>query len=128
MPRCGPSLPPSGRGNQSRDFTYVGDIVDATLATMSRAPAGHVYNIGGGAEVSMRDALQLCERIVGRPLDVRLGPAAVGDARRTIADVSLAALELDWRPTTSLEEGLAAQAGEAVVERSEPPLPLAEFA
>jgi nucleoside-diphosphate-sugar epimerase len=98
-----------GTGRQSRDFTYVGDVVEATLAAMQRAPSGRVYNVGGGSEVSLLDSLMLCERIVGRKLDLRHMPKVAGDAARTIADVGRASAELGWRPTTSLETGLLAQ-------------------
>jgi UDP-glucuronate 4-epimerase len=103
-----------GSGRQTRDFTYVGDVVDATLAAMQRAPSGRVYNIGGGSEISLLDSLLLCERIVGRRLDVRLMPMAAGDARRTIADVGRARSELEWTPVTPLERGLRAQVGEVL--------------
>lgn len=98
-----------GGGRQTRDFTYVGDVVEATLAAMARAPSGRVYNVGGGSEISLRESVSLCERIVGRRLDVRSMPAVAGDARRTIADNARAVAELRWRPETSLESGLARQ-------------------
>jgi nucleoside-diphosphate-sugar epimerase len=110
-----------GTGRQTRDFTYVGDVVAATLAAMQRAPSGRVYNVGGGSEISLLGALLLCERIVGRRLDLRRMPMAAGDARRTIADVGRAWRELGWRPVTSLERGLRAQVAEVggrSVERS----------
>jgi len=99
-----------GSGRQTRDFTYVGDVVDASLRAMQRATSGQVYNIGGGSEISLLDALRLCERIAGRRLEIRHVRAATGDARRTIADFGRAAAELGWRPTTSLDAGLFAQA------------------
>jgi UDP-glucuronate 4-epimerase len=98
-----------GSGRQTRDFTYVGDVISATLAAMERAPSARVYNIGGGCEISLLDSLALCEEIAGRKLDLRHIPTAVGDARRTIADAGKARAELGWRPTTSLESGLIAQ-------------------
>jgi len=98
-----------GSGRQTRDFTYVGDVVNATLAAMQRAAAGRVYNIGGGCEISLLESLALCEEIAGRKVARRHIPTAVGDARRTIADASKARAELGWRPTTSLESGLIAQ-------------------
>jgi UDP-glucuronate 4-epimerase len=98
-----------GDGSQSRSFTYVADVVDATIAAMDRAPAGAVYNVGGGTEATMRDAIAALERISGRTLDVIESPAAVGDVRRTAADTSRIERELDWRATTGLEDGLRAQ-------------------
>ncbi len=115
-----------GDGTQSRDFTYVGDIVEATLGAMERGRPGRAYNIGGGSEVSLVDALALCERIVGRRLDVDRGQAVAGDARRTIADIAQASADLGWTPTTSLEEGLRVQAESVEGPESAPPLEWAE--
>jgi nucleoside-diphosphate-sugar epimerase len=109
-----------GSGRQTRDFTYVGDVVSATLAAMKRAPSGRIYNIGGGCETSLLGSLALCEDIAGRRVARRHIPSAVGDARRTIADTAKACAELGWTPTMSLERGLAAQiaaAGELESER-----------
>ena len=76
---------------------------------MERGGRGEIYNVGGGEEASMADAIALAERIAGRELRLeRHGPAA-GDVRRTRADVSKAAAELDWRPTTMLADGVRAQ-------------------
>ena len=72
-----------GDGTQSRSFTYVGDAVEATIAAMERAPAGALYNVGGGDEATMLEAIALLEQISGRELDVRKQPAAPGDVRRT---------------------------------------------
>jgi nucleoside-diphosphate-sugar epimerase len=103
---AGESFEIYGSGTQSRSFTYVGDTVDATIAAMERAPAGAVYNVGGGEEASMLDAIALLERISGRTLDVRHLDAAKGDVARTRADVARIGRELGWQPKTSLEDGL----------------------
>jgi UDP-glucuronate 4-epimerase len=108
-----------GSGRQTRDFTYVGDVVDGTLRAMRYGAPGGVYNLGGGSEISVRDALTLCERVAGRRLDVEHVPAATGDARRTIADFGRAWSELGWEPTTSLEAGLKAQFEHALIEKAE---------
>jgi UDP-glucuronate 4-epimerase len=105
-------FPLLGGGRQTREFTYVGDVVDATLAAMRHAPPGRVYNVGGGGEVSVRAAIALCERIVGSRLQVQHITQTAGEARRTSADVRRAAAELGWRPTTSLATGLQAQVSE----------------
>jgi len=97
-----------GSGEQSRSFTYVGDAVEATIAAMERAPAGAVYNVGGGEEASMLEAIALLEGIAGRSLDTRRIGAARGDVARTKADVSRIRDALGWAPRTSLEDGLAA--------------------
>jgi nucleoside-diphosphate-sugar epimerase len=94
-----------GDGAQSRSFTYVRE---ATIAVMERGETGRVYNIGGGEEASVREAIALLERISGRTLDVRYGPPAAGDVPRTRADTTRIERELGWRPTTTLEDGLRA--------------------
>jgi UDP-glucuronate 4-epimerase len=98
-----------GDGLQSRSFTYVADAVDATVAAMSSAPTGALYNVGGGAEASLRDAIATLERVSGRTLDIAERPAAAGDARRTAADTSAIARDLGWHATTTLDDGLQAQ-------------------
>ena len=98
-----------GTGEQTRDVTYVGDAVDATLAAMARAPAGATYNVGGGSETTLLDVIRLAERLSGRRLELRHEASAVGDVRRTAADTSAAQEDLGWEPRVPLEEGLRAQ-------------------
>jgi nucleoside-diphosphate-sugar epimerase len=98
-----------GDGLQSRSFTFVSDGVDATIAAMEHAPAGELYNVGGGAEATIRDVIATLERVSGRTLDVVERPAAAGDVRRTAADTTRIENDLGWRATTSLEDGLRAQ-------------------
>jgi nucleoside-diphosphate-sugar epimerase len=98
-----------GDGRQSRDFTFVGDAVSATLAAMRGAPAGAIYNVGGGSEATLRDVVSLVEELAGRPLKVRYGERAAGDVRRTLADTARIRSELRWEPQTDLRSGLAAQ-------------------
>jgi len=96
-----------GTGEQSRSFTEVADVVDATIAAMERAPAGAVYNVGGGEEASMLDAIAILERASGRRLGVRHVDPARGDVRRTKADVSRIRAAIGWEPHVSLADGLA---------------------
>ena len=98
-----------GDGSASRGFTYVGDVVAATIAAMERGESGATLNVGGGAEATMLEAIALLERITGRSLDLRVGARAAGDVRRTNADTSRIWASLGWRPQVSLEQGLAAQ-------------------
>jgi UDP-glucuronate 4-epimerase len=98
-----------GTGEQTRDVTFVGDAVAATIAAMIKAPSGAVYNVGGGSETSLVNVIAMAERIAGRSLDIRRSEAAAGDVRRTAADTTRARRELGWIPRTSLEDGLRAQ-------------------
>jgi UDP-glucose 4-epimerase len=98
-----------GDGTQSRSFTYVDDVVEATILAMERAPAGAVYNVGGGVEVSVLEAIEALGRISGRRLEIVRGARIEGDVKRTKADTSRIAAELGWQPQTPFEEGLEAQ-------------------
>jgi nucleoside-diphosphate-sugar epimerase len=98
-----------GDGSAARSFTYVGDAVTATIAAMSLGRPGETYNVGGGDEATMNEAIALVEEISGRTLDIERVEAAAGDVKRTKADVTRAAAELGWKPGTPLREGLAAQ-------------------
>ena len=97
-----------GAGTQSRSFTYVDDAVSATVAAMERARAGTVFNVGGGDEASVLEAIALLEQISGRELEVRHVGAARGDVSRTKADSSRIHAALGWEPQVSLHDGLAA--------------------
>jgi UDP-glucuronate 4-epimerase len=98
-----------GDGSQSRSFTYVGDAVEATIAVMEGGRAGATYNVGGGAEVSMLQAIEVLGRVSGRRLEVVRHPRREGDAARTAADTSRIRADLGWEPLTEFEDGLAAQ-------------------
>jgi nucleoside-diphosphate-sugar epimerase len=96
-----------GSGRQSRSFTYVDDVVSATIVAMEEAERGSVLNVGGGEEASLLEGIEILERVSGRELDVQHVGGAKGDVSRTRADVSRIAAALGWRPETSLDDGLA---------------------
>ena len=98
-----------GDGEQSRDFTFVGDTVAATIAAGDRGRPGTVYNIGGGSRVTINQVLEMIARLTGRTLDIRRLAAEKGDMRDTSADSSRAEADLGYAPTHSLEAGLAAE-------------------
>ncbi|MFQ5425656.1 MAG: NAD-dependent epimerase/dehydratase family protein [Gaiellales bacterium] len=98
-----------GTGEQTRDVTYADDAVAATLLAMEAAPAGRVYNIGGGNETSLSEAIGLLEELAERRLLIEHASAGRGDAQRTAADTTRARTELGWQPATELAEGLRAQ-------------------
>jgi len=99
-----------GDGGQTRDFTYVGDVVSACRAA-AEAPdaAGRVYNVGGGSRVTLNHTIELLAGLAGRPLDVRRRQRERGDVVDTGADIRLARRDLGFDPTTSLADGLRAE-------------------
>ena len=98
-----------GDGEQTRDFTYVADIVSATAAAARQGVPGGVYNIGGGSRVSVNQVLEMIARVSGRRPLVTVDPAQKGDMRHTYADTSLARADLGFVPRVGLEEGVAAE-------------------
>ncbi len=94
-----------GDGEQSRDFTFIEDIVAANILAAERGPRGAVYNLGGGAVTTMNQALAIIEGITGK-LNVVRHSAQRGDARHTSAETKKARTELGFAPKVSLQEGL----------------------
>lgn len=100
----------NGDGTQIRDFTYVGDVVEANLlAALGDVADGSPLNIGGGAGVSMNELIGMIESISGNRIDLEHVGRALGDPMRTGADRSAAERRLGWVPAATLEDGLAAQ-------------------
>jgi nucleoside-diphosphate-sugar epimerase len=98
-----------GDGRQSRSFTYVLDVVAASIGAMERAEPGAIFNVGGGEEATMLETIALLEGIAGRTLEMRHAGEVPGDQRRTKADTTRIREQLGWAPTTSLADGLRAQ-------------------
>jgi UDP-glucose 4-epimerase len=99
-----------GDGRQTRDFTYVHDIVAGTRAASSAdVEPGSVFNLGGGSQTSVRETLDIIARLAGRELDVVNREREHGDVRDTSADTTAAREQLGFQAQTPLEEGLAAE-------------------
>ena len=99
-----------GDGRQTRDFTYVDDVITATRsAAESDVPTDSVYNIGGGAPASIRDVLDLLREFTGGDLSVNYGDPEAGDVRDTEADTTAARQDLAFAPSTTLADGLQAE-------------------
>ncbi len=99
-----------GDGRQTRDFTYVEDVVAATLAAaLEPSIPAEALNIGGGSPASLRAALELVQELVGRALEIRHAPREHGDVRDTAADTTLARELLGFAPRTDLRRGLSAE-------------------
>lgn len=98
-----------GKGNQTRDFTYVSDIVNANILAANNSAKGEVFNIGGGSTISIIDLISILEKIIGKKAKVIFGPTQKGDVRNTWADVKKAATILGYIPQVEIEDGLKKQ-------------------
>lgn len=98
-----------GDGEQTRDFTFIADAVEANLAAAEKGVAGRAYNIGGGSRVSVNHVLAALGRLAAIEPIVEHGPPQPGDPRDTGADIARARADLSWSPGVALEDGLARQ-------------------
>jgi len=96
-----------GDGTQTRDFTFVEDIVAATRAAAVSGRPGSVYNVGGGERLALLEVLRIIEGVSGRPFRVQHEEAQKGDMRDTFADTTAARRDLGFRSTVGLTDGLA---------------------
>ncbi len=121
-------VPLYGDGSQGRDFTYVSDVVAATMAAGEASlPAGAVLNVASGAPSTMLQFLDLLSELLGREVRVERLPDQAGDVAVTFAGIQRAADLLGWSPRVPLRSGLRAQLDwhRRLRDRSERLLPLA---
>jgi nucleoside-diphosphate-sugar epimerase len=102
-------IPIYGDGQQTRDFTFVDDVVEANLLAGQTSLVGEVFNIGGGTTITLRDAIGVCEAVTGRRAKMDIRPVEKGDVRQTLADVSHAKRRLAYQPKVHLPQGLEAE-------------------
>jgi UDP-glucose 4-epimerase len=95
-----------GDGSVVRDYVYVGDVADAFVRSLSYEGAQRVFNIGSGTGTTLKDLVEKIGALLGRKLAVAYRPARRVDVPVNVLDSSAAARLLDWRPRTSLAQGL----------------------
>lgn len=101
-----------GDGEQTRDFTYVSDIVDANILAMrSIVKSSGIYNIGGGSRTTVNNCIGILEDIMGKKARVKHISVQKGDVEHTYADTSKAKKDLDYKPKVPLGEGLQKEVG-----------------
>ncbi len=99
-----------GDGTAVRDFTFVDDIVDATIAVAAADLSGHeIFNVAGGSPTTVNEVLGLIERLVERPLILEHTPKALGDPDRTGGTTDRLRAATNWAPMWTVEDGLAEQ-------------------
>jgi nucleoside-diphosphate-sugar epimerase len=100
-------FPVYGDGEQSRDFTYIENVVNANLrAAYSEFDGGAVVNVAGGVRTSLNQIIALLNELTEQSLETRFGPARAGDVLHSHADISRARELLDYAPTVDVREGL----------------------
>ena len=106
----GEPIPVFGDGKQSRDFTFIADAVEANVRAWKKSGPQGVYNVGGGSQVEVLQAIAILERELGANADLRFEPRPPGDPLRTRADATKLKTDLGFVPQISIERGLAAEA------------------
>lgn len=97
-----------GDGTQTRDFTYIDDVIQANILSLN-SPPGKVFNIGGGSRVPLMDTVQLIQNLCGKKANIEKKSTQKGDVKDTWADIARAKNTINYSPTFSLKEGLQKQ-------------------
>lgn len=103
----GQPVPMFGDGSTARDYTFVGDIVDGILRSMTRTKGFEIYNLGNSSPVSLLEMIHAVGNCVGKTVQIQELPEQAGDVTLTCANIQKAERRLGFQPNTSLEQGLS---------------------
>jgi UDP-glucose 4-epimerase len=106
----GEPIPVFGDGRQSRDFTFIADAIEANVRAWRKSAPQGVYNVGGGSQVDVLQAIGILEQALGTKAVLRFEPRPPGDPLRTRADATRIRADLGFAPGVGIEQGLAAEA------------------
>lgn len=95
-----------GNGNQTRDFTFINDVVDATILALKSNAVGEVFNIGSGSSITLNDSLKILQNISGQNFNIEYFPKELGEGEHTLANISKAKTILNYSPKWNLRDGL----------------------
>ena len=95
-----------GDGTQTRDFTFIDDVVEANILAANSEIEGEVFNVGGGSRISVNKLIELLEKITEKNAKIKYIEKQKGDVRDTLADTSKISNELNWKPKVKIKEGL----------------------
>jgi UDP-glucuronate 4-epimerase len=104
---AGEPIPIFGDGTMMRDFTYIDDIIDGVMAAIDRCTDYQIYNLGESQPISVTDLIMELENALGKKALRKYLAPQPGDVERTYADVTKAEIQLGYRPSTSIQAGLA---------------------
>jgi nucleoside-diphosphate-sugar epimerase len=102
----GKEIPVYGDGNQTRDFTYIDDVIDANLASLKIGKVGEIYNIGGGTQKKIKEIFPLLENICQKKIRIASKERQKGDMLHTLANIEKAQEDLNYSPQIKLRDGL----------------------
>jgi UDP-glucuronate 4-epimerase len=102
----GKPIPIYGDGTMMRDFTYIDDIIDGTIAAMQKCDGFNIYNLGESRPITVNDLVAEIEKALGKKAVIEYQPVQPGDVERTFADVTKATEELGYNPQTEIRLGL----------------------
>lgn len=103
------TIPIYGDGHQTRDFTFIDDIIEANILALKRGRVGEVYNIGGGHQKELGQVIELMEKITGHKAKINWLDPQKGDVVHTLACIDKAKIDLGYNPQADLENGLRQQ-------------------
>jgi len=95
-----------GDGKQTRDFTYIDDIIEANVASLTRGKPGEIYNLGGGNRKKLEDILPILEKVTQKKIKITWEDRQLGDVPHTFANIEKARKELNFQPKTKVDDGL----------------------
>ncbi len=104
---AGEPIPVYGDGTMMRDFTYIDDIINGTIAALERCKGYNIYNLGESQPISVNDLVEELEKALNKKAIKQFMPTQPGDVERTFADVTKAERDLGYKPSTSIEKGLS---------------------
>lgn len=99
-------IPVFGDGSMMRDFTYIDDIIDGTVAAVEKCAGFNIYNLGESEPIVINDLITYLEQALGKKAKKQYLPPQPGDVERTFADITKAKADLGYNPSTSIKEGL----------------------
>ena len=102
----GKPIPVYGDGSMMRDFTYIDDITDGTVAAINKCSGYNIYNLGESRPIKVNDLIRELEKALGKKAIIERLPLQPGDVERTYADVTKAKKDLGYSPDTEISEGL----------------------
>ncbi len=103
----GKPIPVYGDGSMMRDFTYIDDVIEGTIAAMNKCEGYNIYNLGESQPITVNDLIEEIEKALDKTAIKKYLPLQPGDVNRTFADINKAVKELGYNPSTPIPDGLA---------------------